>query len=124
VKGKNTIRLIIYTFGVLTILLRPFVVYSVSVHADFAGKPERTYRLLQKLVKKKDEHHEADAETIVENRQSKYFLLIPQKLFERLFDFVSRLTRVSAESLLSPATRTYGSPTSNPIYCLISCFQI
>lgn len=55
-----TYRLVIYTFAVVMICLRPFLAYEMSSRGDFAKDPNRVFRMLQRLVKKK-EFHEDDA---------------------------------------------------------------
>ncbi|WCT14344.1 hypothetical protein [Mucilaginibacter jinjuensis] len=51
-------NMLIYTFAVLMILMRPFFAYHISQTGGFAGDPTRVYNLLQRLVKKKEFHAE------------------------------------------------------------------
>jgi Na+/H+ antiporter NhaC len=51
-------NMLIYTFAVFMILMRPFFAYHISQTGGFANDPTRVYNLLQRLVKKKEFHAE------------------------------------------------------------------
>lgn len=54
---RNYIGIIIFTLGVFMLLLRPYAVYNMTVKEHLARNPARAWSLLQRLIKKKDEHH-------------------------------------------------------------------
>jgi hypothetical protein len=53
-------HLTVFTFGVLMLLLRPYCIYQMTAQ-DIRTEPARAWSLLQRLVKKKDEHHAEQA---------------------------------------------------------------
>jgi len=60
--SRRKYRIILFSFGVMMILVRPFMAYQLSTTSDFGKDPQRIYNLLQRLVKKKDDHHADDNE--------------------------------------------------------------
>lgn len=58
---KNRIGFYVFTLGVLMLLLRPYLVYQLTAARDM--DPARAFGLLQRLVKKKDDHHEEQTAT-------------------------------------------------------------
>jgi hypothetical protein len=69
--------LLIYTFAVFMILLRPFFAYHVSQTGGFAGDPARVYNLLQRLVKKKEFHAEDADEAADLVRATEIEIILP-----------------------------------------------
>lgn len=69
-KRRGTICLIIFGFGVLMILSRPYLVYAMTSGDIAKSNPTRTWRLLQRLIKKKDDHHEYHAEPAIITAQA------------------------------------------------------
>jgi len=69
--------LLIYTFAVFMILLRPFFAYHVSQTGGFAGDPTRVYNLLQRLVKKKEFHAEDADEAADLIRATEIEIIVP-----------------------------------------------
>jgi hypothetical protein len=57
--GNRNTSIFIFTFVVLMVLLRPYAAYQISSRADMASNPVKVNNLLQRLVKKRDEHHTA-----------------------------------------------------------------
>lgn len=55
--SRNAIRVFIFSFTVLIVLLRPYAAYQISMRPDIANDPVKVNSLLQRLIKKKDDHH-------------------------------------------------------------------
>jgi hypothetical protein len=55
--SRNSIHILIFSFAVLMVLLRPYAAYRMSMSCDLAGDPVKVNNLLQRLIKKKEEHH-------------------------------------------------------------------
>lgn len=55
--NKRGLHIIVFTIVVLTILLRPYLVYRMTSGNALRTNPARAWNLLQRLVKKKDDHH-------------------------------------------------------------------
>ncbi len=51
-------NVLVYTFAVLMILLRPYCAYQMSTSGSFDKDPDAITRLLQRLIKKKEKHSE------------------------------------------------------------------
>ena len=122
--GKRWIKMIIYAFAVLMILLRPFCAYRLSMNTLLVKDPNRMLSALQRMIKKKDTHAEAaeDAAEITANSEvimlPLLFVLLKRLNFSR-FLFLRLGNRLSQ----SFATTFQVSPT-NHYYCWISRFQI
>lgn len=50
----------LFALGVFMLLARPFMVYQMCAAGEFSKDPQKVYSLLQRLIKKKDDHHAAD----------------------------------------------------------------
>jgi len=61
---KNSIHVLLFAFAVTMVLLRPYAAYRISMNPNFAGDPVKVNSLLQRLIKKKDEHHATDYENL------------------------------------------------------------
>ncbi|MBB6498800.1 hypothetical protein [Pedobacter cryoconitis] len=62
---KNRIGIFIFTFGVLMLLLRPFLIYQVASAESSKASPAHTASLLQRQIKKKDDNHDHLADVSV-----------------------------------------------------------
>jgi hypothetical protein len=60
-RTKGHIIILIFTIAVLTILVRPYLVYQMTMTCDYKAHPARAWSLMQRLIKKKEEHHEQQA---------------------------------------------------------------
>ncbi|WP_183577831.1 hypothetical protein HDF18_10580 [Mucilaginibacter sp. X5P1] len=56
-RNKRTTNIIVFTIAVIALLLRPFFFYQISLKQNIVKDPVAVNSLLQKLVKKKDDHH-------------------------------------------------------------------
>ncbi len=54
---KKALQILILSVAVIMVLLRPYAAYQLSNHADLAADPRKTYDLVQRLIKKKQDHH-------------------------------------------------------------------
>lgn len=55
-KNRN-VYLLIFTFAVIALLLRPFLAYQIAARQHLTDNPAAMNSLLQRLIKKKDDHH-------------------------------------------------------------------
>jgi len=49
--------LLIFAFAVIALLLRPFLAYQIAASRHLTANPAAMNSLLQRLIKKKDDHH-------------------------------------------------------------------
>lgn len=77
---RNPVRVLIFSFAVLTVLLRPYAAYRISMRPDIAADPVKVNSLLQRLVKKKDDHHTVIDDDRSATLPSKTFRLLPAVL--------------------------------------------
>jgi hypothetical protein len=81
---KRYMQNIVIAFAVMIVLLRPFCVYHLSAAPGFPKEPSKVVRLLQGLVKKKNDHA-ADTGEVIELSTSKKFIPL-QAVFSLLFN--------------------------------------
>lgn len=69
---RHNIHLLAFSFAILMVLLRPYAAYRITSQAGFIKDPVKINNMLQRLVKKKDEHHAAvnDDMIIVQNQRT------------------------------------------------------
>jgi|GEM_PF-5602109 len=60
-KAKQTTKVLVFTLAVIALLLRPSLTYQLAVSQHLSRDPVALNRLLQRLVKKKDDHHAVNA---------------------------------------------------------------
>lgn len=113
-----------FTIGVLMLLIRPYLVYQLTGGGNMDKDPVKS-TLLQRLIKKKDEHIELHESATVETRAPKFSFSRPVK---QLLSFHFR-------NLLSPTHFCQGVftvATSTMLilklvkhrHSLLSCFRI
>jgi len=56
-KNKRTINILIFTLAIIALLLRPFFFYQLTESQNLIKDPVAANTLLQRLIKKKDDHH-------------------------------------------------------------------
>ncbi|HEX8022931.1 hypothetical protein [Mucilaginibacter sp.] len=122
--SRKTVNIWIFAIGVIMLLVRPYLVYQLSGYSQ-AGKTPVKASLLQRLIKKKDDHFEWHDKATLAVQGRGYSFKMPVKRLPG-FDFrkllqspVSRLTTfatITAKMLLI-------SPVSHR-YSLLSCFRI
>jgi hypothetical protein len=107
------------------ILLRPYAAYQLSTRANISSDPMKVQALLQRLIKKKDEHHEAQELLGTENRSPRFIFISPvlpvnnlAHFFCSFFFFLTILT------FCRQAVAAFYICPENHRYRLISCFQI
>lgn len=62
---KKRIGICIFTFGVLMFLLRPCLAYQMTSAVSYKTNSARAWSLSQRLIKKKDDHHEQQTDVNV-----------------------------------------------------------
>jgi len=120
---KYILNLLIFTFAVMIVLFRPFFVYHLSATPGFPKEPNKVSRLLQALIKKKNDHA-ADTEDVIEINGSRKYQPLPltfSLLFNKALWQLSLL--FSLFFLLRRRTVFHVSP-SNQYYRLICRFQV
>ena len=60
VKTSRIFSVTLFSLAVMAVLLRPYFAYQLSVSRHLASNPVALNNLLQRLVKKKDDHHSVD----------------------------------------------------------------
>jgi len=124
IKGLSY-NLIIYTFVVFMVLLRPFCAYRISMNDTYSNNPGRIYSLLQRLVKKKETHAD-DYDEAAEILQSTELEIILPFVLLALFNrkaawLLSLLLPVSINWDRNTIFRVFAP---NQYYQLISRLQI
>ncbi|MEO3402906.1 hypothetical protein AAFN85_03325 [Mucilaginibacter sp. CAU 1740] len=117
-RRKTHIGFWIFTLGVLVFLLRPYMVYQVSAK-DRAGSG--AFGMLQRSVKKNDEHHACPAEAFSATEAYASRLAPIRKLLVSFFQFLL-LFSIPAVSLRAVFSRPVVACTRR--YALTSCLLI
>src|ERR1700712_2289877 len=94
--SKNSYQILLFSFAVLMVLLRPYTAYRISMRSDIASDPVKINSLLQRLVKKKDDHHISMADHTE--------VIVPLKSSVPLITFLVLLL-ISAVSALAGSTK-------------------
>lgn len=123
-KGSNR-RLLIYTFTVFMILLRPFCAYYMTTKGEFASDPDKVSRILQRLIKKKETHEQDGIEAMEFQQAEEIKILLPVKLLLLLQQQAGWLMALLFDALTLPKRTAVAfiSPTNHYLK-LISRFQI
>lgn len=117
---RNThIAYIVVILGLMVFLLRPYVVYRLTAN-DRAGS--RIFSSLQRMVKKKDEHHASQSELSSREEQRRSFALPLRRLLVSLMAFL--LLPVSAVTTFEKHSLRRLSGFSLCRYALTSCLLI
>jgi hypothetical protein len=119
---KKSIQILVFSFAVFMVLLRPYAAYQISKHAGFASDPVKVYDLLQRLIKKRDEHHIIEQSAFTAVRQSKPAPVLPGTYIPGLYK-PSLLSLTGPKSYLQGNT-IFRSYPGNKYYKLLSKFQI
>lgn len=118
---KRTGHIILFSFGLLMVLLRPFMAYQISSRADFSRDPQKVHSLLQRLIKKKDDHHGELSELFaIERAQIK----IPRLLPVASLRFRNVVPRIPQISRYTPGYRGSGLFFTARLNLLVCRFQI
>jgi len=75
--SKRTSHIILFGFCVLMMLARPYLAYQMCSKDAIKKDPQKAFTILQRLVKKKDDHYQHAEQAIIESRRQKAVLLIP-----------------------------------------------
>jgi hypothetical protein len=118
-------NIFIFTVGVLMLLLRPYMIYQLTKQSNLRNDPVNVYNLLQRLVKKKDEHHETAEVADLQSRQSKTTFRLPVSWVHILRSFIDPIVALlSLSGILATMSVLLRARPDNHRYRLISCFQI
>lgn len=123
--NRRVCSMLIFALGTMMLLLRPYIVYRLTQKNVTADNPAKAYSLLQRLVKKKDEHHEVTEVIATVNQRSRFSFQLPVIWVEAflagigiLLSFLSiKITQISVMSVFQILPE-------NHRYRLISRFQI
>jgi hypothetical protein len=123
--NKRALNLLIFTIGVVMLLLRPYIIYQLTTQRALAGNPLKSYSLLQRLVKKKEEHHDVQEIAAVQTNRAKFVFQIPERLIGFFYSCVLLHTAscTSINSILQ-TNNLFNLPAQHHRYRLLSCFQI
>ena len=121
----KTYHQLFFTLGVMMFLLRPFLGYLAAGSEGAAGNPLRLNQLTQRLVKKKDEHHEPEAVAIHEHNRSEYALPLPVRILHGLYGrFRAALDKTTFFSGLHLFSSIFKIAPNNHFYRSHSVFRI
>jgi hypothetical protein len=119
-------KILVFTMAVTMLLLRPYLVYQMTGQRVLHSDPAKAYSLLQRLIKKKDDHHqEAGDNTLAETRHLRFSFQPPVKLHQRFYigkNVISTSQRLFLPGLL--ANTVFSVRPENHRYRILSCFQI
>lgn len=122
--NKKVVNILVFSLGVVLLLLRPYAVYQLTCRGEFAKDPAKAWSLLQRLVKKKDDLHGQEESPLTNERSSSFSFRPIAKLLMALTGFLSIF-------LIWPAC--FKSSLREAIICaypqrhryrLVSCFLI
>lgn len=122
-RSKNRIGFWIFTLGVLMLLLRPYLVYRATAADSRQANPASAWSLLQRLVKKKDDHHEQQADGTAMLAEAERSGIRPVL---RLLGMISRLLNVFPRIALADlmVIVKFRLPVRTHRYRLSSCLLI
>jgi hypothetical protein len=90
--NSRAFHIVLISFGVLMLLARPFLVYGIAAQRSYAGNPQKVSNLFQRLIKKKEDHHDMTEIAFAEAKQSYVRFRMPVRFiflylenFNRLF---------------------------------------
>lgn len=121
--SRRTLNIGIFGIAVMMLLLRPYLVYQMTGAHARQGNPERAWSLLQRLVKKKDDHHEQQADgaaVLAETARSGVRPVI--RLLRTIFQSLMIFGRTTLAVPL-PGSK-FNLPAQQQLYRLTSCFLI
>lgn len=121
-QGKNSTGLLIVALGVLMLLLRPFAVYQISLKNHLSPNPGRAHTMLQRMVKKKDEHHASDAGAVVMENSGRLAIRIVRPALLFIAAFFIAMSK--AFNVKLPRPDALALTVSRYRYRLLSCLLI
>jgi hypothetical protein len=122
--NRKAVNIMVFSVGLLMLLLRPYVIYRITGHWNTDKNPVKS-SLLQRLVKKKDEHYECRENDAVEVRSKKFCFRLPVKRLPS-FDFRNLLPAAGfcLAVFAEMAAAIWRIRPGNHRYSLLSCFRI
>lgn len=64
-RNKQAANVLLFTIAVIALLLRPYFVYQLTENLHITKDPIAVNSLLQRLIKKKDDHHAVNASELL-----------------------------------------------------------
>ncbi|MGN8070387.1 hypothetical protein [Mucilaginibacter sp. SG564] len=122
--SRKSINIIFFSLSVLMLLIRPYLVYHLTGHSIKDKNPVKT-SLLQRLIKKKEEHYEYREIAAAETHHKKFSFRIPVNPLS--FFQVKNALPVSGFYLVIFTGLTsviLGNRYGNQRYGLLSCLRI
>lgn len=114
--------MLIFAFAVFIILLRPYAAYQMSVRAVIAADPVKVNSILQRLIKKKEQHHVSANEEMNAIAQAKIKTVLPVVL--RLF-LIKSLAVLSVNLVgCAEVNCAFQNPKRHKRYLFLSCIQL
>ncbi|MBB6112023.1 hypothetical protein HDF23_004796 [Mucilaginibacter lappiensis] len=122
--SRKAVHIMVLSIGMLMLLIRPYLVYQLIGYEIKDKNPVKT-RLLQRLIKKKEDHFECYEQAAAEIRGKKFcFRLpvtpVPSFQFQKLHPAAGFCLAAFAEMAAGILLIRRG----NHRYCLLSCFRI
>jgi hypothetical protein len=123
--NKSAWKILVFAAAVVMLLLRPYIVYQMTSQKALADNPAKAYSLLQRLVKKKDEHHEVPGNTFAETRRFGFSFKPAVKLHQRFYPDLCITMPILRSFKQKPLANTvFRIRPENHRYRFLSCFQV
>jgi hypothetical protein len=121
--SKKAVNIMVFSIALIMLLLRPYVIYQLTGQANADRSPVKT-SLLQRLIKKKEDHYQWDENAVTEIRSSTFsFRPAVKQLPSFYLQNVSAATFLLTLLAAITAAALLVGPVSNR-YSLSSCFRI
>ena len=122
--NRKAVNILVFGIGVLMLLLRPYLIYQVTGYGNRDKNPVKS-TLLQRMVKKKDDHHDYHENAALEVRGCKFNFQLPAKQIS-FFYFGSSLpsTCYGLSAFAAMFTSILLIRQRKHEHCLLSCFRI
>lgn len=122
-RTKNNTGLVVLILGLMMLLVRPYVIYNMTAANRFAGNPARAWSLLQRLVKKKDDHHAEEGSPVATVGVSRFVINPVRRLVVAFFAIFVSGVSFKGQSLIRETSSIF-LPGQRYRYRAISCLLI
>lgn len=123
--NKRVYSILIFALGTMMLLLRPYLIYQLTQKNALTNNPVKVYSLLQRLVKKKDEHHEFTEIMATVNQRSKFLFQLPIVWVKAFLACIGAFSSfLSAKITQISVFSVFQIRPENHQYRLVSRFQI
>jgi len=122
--SRKAASIIFFSLALLMLLIRPYLVYQLTGHEMKDKNPVKT-SLLQRLIKKKEDHYGCRESVAVETRSKKFSFRLPANPLPS-FQLKSLLptSGFCLIALTGIAATILGLRYGNQRYSLLSCLRI